>query len=90
MPVAVTSCESSRCARLPFIEAGIAEFAECGFAGARLENVAKRAGVAKGMIYRYLNSLLKNSHPCLFGGIGALAALGSPQICPIYGFITSF
>jgi AcrR family transcriptional regulator len=35
------------------IDAGIAEFAERGFAGTRLEDVAKRAGVVKGTIYRY-------------------------------------
>jgi hypothetical protein len=29
------------------------------------------------------NSLLKNSHPRLFGEIGALASLASAQICPI-------
>jgi AcrR family transcriptional regulator len=35
------------------IEAGIAEFAERGYDGARLADVAKRAGVVKGTIYRY-------------------------------------
>jgi hypothetical protein len=29
-----------------------------------------------------LNSLLKYSHPRLFGGIGTLPSLASPQICP--------
>jgi hypothetical protein len=28
------------------------------------------------------SSLLKYSHPRLFGGIGTLASLASPQICP--------
>ena len=37
------------------IEAGLAEFAERGFAAARLDDVAKRAGVAKGTIYLYFN-----------------------------------
>jgi AcrR family transcriptional regulator len=38
------------------IEAGLLEFAERGFAGTRLEDVAARAGIAKGTIYRYFNS----------------------------------
>ena len=38
------------------IEAGLQEFAERGFAGARLEDVAARAGVVKGTIYRYFES----------------------------------
>ncbi len=35
------------------IEAGLREFAERGYAGTRLDDVARRAGVAKGTIYRY-------------------------------------
>ena len=35
------------------IGAGLQEFAARGFAGARLEDVAARAGVSKGTIYRY-------------------------------------
>jgi AcrR family transcriptional regulator len=38
------------------IEAGLLEFAEKGFAAARLEDVAARAGIAKGTIYRYFES----------------------------------
>ncbi len=38
------------------IEAGLAEFAEKGFAATRLEDVARRAGVSKGTIYRYFES----------------------------------
>jgi AcrR family transcriptional regulator len=38
------------------IEAGFAEFAEKGFAAARLDDVARRAGVAKGTIYRYFEN----------------------------------
>lgn len=37
------------------IIAGLGEFAENGFAGARLEDVARRAGIAKGTIYRYFD-----------------------------------
>jgi AcrR family transcriptional regulator len=35
------------------IDAGLKEFAARGFSGARLEDVARRAGVVKGTIYRY-------------------------------------
>src|ERR671917_688120 len=35
------------------IRAGLEEFAVHGFAGTRLEDVARRAGVVKGTIYRY-------------------------------------
>ena len=38
------------------LEAGFREFAEKGFAGARLDSVAIRAGVAKGTIYLYFDS----------------------------------
>ncbi len=38
------------------IEAGLAEFAEKGYAGARLSDVAARAGVVKGTIYRYFDN----------------------------------
>lgn len=38
------------------VEAGLAEFAEKGFAGARLADVAARAGVVKGTIYRYFDN----------------------------------
>ncbi|KAA2244033.1 TetR/AcrR family transcriptional regulator [Salinarimonas soli] len=38
------------------IEAGLAEFAEKGFAATRLDDVAARAGIAKGTIYRYFPS----------------------------------
>lgn len=38
------------------IDAGLLEFAENGFAGTRLEDVAARAGVVKGTIYRYFKN----------------------------------
>lgn len=38
------------------IEAGLREFAESGFAGTKLEDVAQRAGIVKGTIYRYFES----------------------------------
>lgn len=38
------------------IDAGHQEFIEKGFAGAKLDDVARRAGIAKGTIYRYFAS----------------------------------
>lgn len=38
------------------IDAAIDEFAEKGFANAKLDDVAKRAGVAKGTLYRYFDT----------------------------------
>lgn len=38
------------------LDAGLAEFADKGFAAARLEDVARRAGIAKGTIYLYFPS----------------------------------
>jgi AcrR family transcriptional regulator len=43
--------------RMPqILEAALAEFAERGFAGARMAAVATRAGIAKGLIYHYFPS----------------------------------
>jgi AcrR family transcriptional regulator len=39
--------------RAAILAAALEEFAACGFAGARLDDVARRAGVAKGTIYLY-------------------------------------
>jgi len=38
------------------VQAGLAEFAEHGFERARLDRIAKRAGIAKGTIYLYFPS----------------------------------
>lgn len=44
-------------ARMPqILEAAIEEFAERGYAGARMAAVASRAGIAKGLIYHYFPS----------------------------------
>lgn len=45
------------------LQAALAQFVECGFAGSRMEDVAARAGVAKGTLYLYFPSkdaLLRN------------------------------
>ena len=52
------------------IAAGLAEFAERGFAATRLEDVAARAGVVKGTIYRYFDSKETLFEAALSSGIG--------------------
>src|SRR5438034_1122637 len=38
------------------LDAAVAEFAEKGFAAARMDDIARRAGVTKGTIYLYFKS----------------------------------
>lgn len=52
------------------IAAGLAEFAERGFAASRLEDVAARAGIVKGTIYRYFESKEALFEAALSSGIG--------------------
>ena len=61
------------------IEAGLHEFALHGFAATRLEDVARRAGVVKGTIYRYFSD-----KEALF-----LAAVRS-RIMPMFDEMTAF
>lgn len=42
--------------RAALLEAGLAEFAEFGEAGARVDRLAKRAGVSAGLVYTYFGS----------------------------------
>ena len=65
------------------IDAGLAEFAENGFAATRLEDVAKRAGIAKGTIYRYFAS-----KEDLFEA--ALSARLTPFFDDVSGMVDSF
>src|SRR5829696_6461362 len=61
------------------IEAGLQEFAQHGYAAARLDDVARRAGVVKGTIYRYFAD-----KEALF-----LAAVRS-RIMPVFEEVTGF
>ncbi|QDU87046.1 Fatty acid metabolism regulator protein [Pirellulimonas nuda] len=62
------------------VEAAMQEFAEQGFAGARIERIARRAGVAKGTVYLYFKTkdelfeaaVRENISP-MFARLGALA-----------------
>ncbi len=63
------------------LEAGLALFAERGFAATRLEDVAKRAGIAKGTVYLYFSSkeslfeaALKDRMVSTMEGVGELTA----------------
>lgn len=51
------------------IAAGLAEFAERGFAATRLEDVAARAGIVKATIYRYFESKEALFEAALLSGI---------------------
>ncbi|WP_234050581.1 MULTISPECIES: TetR/AcrR family transcriptional regulator [unclassified Xanthobacter] len=51
------------------IAAGLAEFAEHGFEATRLEDVAIRAGIVKGTIYRYFDSKDALFEAALWSGI---------------------
>lgn len=63
------------------LEAGLALFAERGFAATRLEDVARRAGIAKGTVYLYFSSkeslfeaALKDRMVSTMEGVGELTA----------------
>ncbi len=65
------------------IEAGLAEFARRGFAATRLDDVAKRAGVSKGTIYRYFAD-----KEALF--LAAIQSRATPVLGEIDGFVEAF
>lgn len=50
------STEKTAQTRQTIVDAALAEFLEKGFADATIESVSKRAGVAKGLIYRYFEA----------------------------------
>lgn len=51
-----TSPEKTALTRQAIVDAALSEFLERGFANTAIETVAKRAGVAKGLIYRYFTT----------------------------------
>lgn len=67
--------------REAILAAALDEFSECGFAAARLDDVARRAGVAKGTIYLYFsdkeNLFQELVRAMLAPLVGALEAMGS-------------
>ena len=65
------------------IAAGLSEFADNGYAATRLDDVAKRAGVAKGTIYRYFED-----KQALF--LAAVQSHATPTIDSLENFIDKF
>lgn len=65
------------------LEAAYAVFIERGFAATRLEDVAQRAGIAKGTIYRYFAD-----KEALF--LAVMQSLETPIFDQVDGFITNF
>ena len=77
--------EKSAARRDAILAAALEEFAERGFAAARLDDVARRANVAKGTIYLYFRDkqalfqeLLRQMLTPIIGGIEALGAADLP------------
>jgi len=66
------------------LDAALAVFSEQGFAGARVEDIAKRAGLSKGAIYLYFESkdaMLKGLVRRLADGVvGAAEGLVNPNV----------
>lgn len=65
------------------IAAGLAEFAEHGFEATRLEDVATRAGIVKGTIYRYFESKEMLFEAALSSGIAPVFET-LPQLIKTY------
>jgi AcrR family transcriptional regulator len=81
--------------RQAILEAALSEFAERGFAAARLDDVAARAGVAKGTLYLYFQSkealfeaLIRNAVSPLLAQVGKVAA--APGLPPTKALETFF
>jgi AcrR family transcriptional regulator len=72
--------------RAAIIAAGLDEFTAKGFAATRLEDVAKRAGVAKGTIYLHFKDKEALFQDLVRNALGPLAALiANPPIGPEMG-----
>ncbi len=59
-----TVADQARDTREAIVRAALAEFAQCGFVGARMDEIARRAGVAKGTLYLHFTD-----KEALFGAI---------------------
>src|ERR1700690_3966300 len=76
--------ERSAARREAILAAALDEFSIRGFEAARLDDVAKRAGVAKGTIYLYFRdkeSLFQElTRPMLTPRVGTMEAMGEPAL----------
>jgi AcrR family transcriptional regulator len=79
------------------IEAAMEEFIACGFAATRLDDVAKRAGVAKGTIYLHFKDkealfqeLIRSALVPLIGRLAAPPPAGGSVRAALEGFAQTF
>lgn len=88
-----TRSEKSAATRAAILEAALDEFSAKGFAGARLDDVARRAGVAKGTIYvhfRDKETLFQELVRAYLGPVVALAEAAPAQEMPLRAFAEEF
>ena len=83
--------------RAAIIEAAMDEFIARGFAATRLDDVAKRAGVAKGTLYLYFKDketmfeeLIRTALVPLIGRLTALPTITGPVRDAVEGFAETF
>jgi AcrR family transcriptional regulator len=83
--------------RAAIVAAGLAEFTARGFAATRLEDVARRAGVAKGTIYLHFTDkealfqeLIRTALVPLIGRLTAPPAAGASARAMLEGFAEAF
>jgi len=75
------------------VQAALAVFAEKGFAAAKLEDIARRAGVSKGAIYLYFETkediFRAVVHQAIAPNIGAVKAMAAAHPGPLAGLLRS-
>ncbi|UFX48072.1 TetR/AcrR family transcriptional regulator [Bradyrhizobium sp. 41S5] len=89
--------EKSAERRAAIVEAAMDEFIARGFAATRLDDIAKRAGVAKGTLYLYFKDkesmfeeLIRTALVPLIGRLTALPAITGPVRDAVEGFAETF
>lgn len=99
LPEAPPSSRAARAAerRQAIIEAALDEFVARGFAATRLDDVARRAGVAKGTIYLHFKDkealfqeLIRTALVPLIGRLAVLPPAGASVRASIEGFARTF
>ena len=94
---AANRAEKSADRRAAIVEAAMDEFIARGFAATRLDDVAKRAGVAKGTLYLYFKDkesmfeeLIRTALVPLIGRMTALPTITGPVRDAVEGFAETF
>ncbi|HDP79754.1 MAG TPA: TetR/AcrR family transcriptional regulator [Spirochaetes bacterium] len=79
------------------LRAALKEFAECGFAGARVDRIAAKARVNKAMIYYHFKSkealyenIIKEITGAIYGHVREAAAEGADPLEQIYSVINKY